>query len=143
MHFEVSLVVKVPRAKAYSSYTDFEAMPRWSKDKREVKVVRREGDTVYIERASGTRGSREVREMKLSPPDRVESEGETTFTRTKSVVRFEEVPEGTRVTASLDVKLKGRWSWVLKTQGKTEAESSAMEELMSFAKYVEGGPDFT
>jgi len=78
--------------------------------------------------------------MKLFPLERVESLGETKFTRTRSVVRFDEVPEGTRITASLDVELKGRWSWVFKTQGKAEAESSAMEELSSFAKYVESGP---
>jgi uncharacterized protein YndB with AHSA1/START domain len=143
MHFEVSLVVRVPRAKVYSSYTDFESMPRWSKDKQEVRVARREGSTVYLERASGTRGSRGTREMKLFPPERVESEVETRFTRTRSVTRFDDVPEGTRITASLDVELKGRWSWVFKTQGKAEAESSAMEELSSFARYVEGAPGST
>jgi len=143
MHFEVSLVVKVPRAKAYSSYTDFEAMPRWSKDKHEVKVARREGNIVYIERIQGAGAIRGAREMKLFPPERVESEGESRFTRTRSVVRFDEVPEGTRMTASLDVELKGRWSWVFKTRGKAEVESSAMEELSSFAKYVEGAPAST
>jgi len=138
MHFEVSLVVKVPRARVYSSYTDFESMPRWSKDKHQVRVARREGDTVYLERASGAGGSMRAREIKLLPPERVESEGETVLTRTRSVVRFDEAPEGTRITASLDVELKGRWAWVFKTQRKEEAESSAMEELSSFAKYVEG-----
>ena len=76
--------------------------------------------------------------MKLFPPERVESQGETRLTRTKSVVGFEEVPEGTRITASLDVELKGRWAWVFKTQGTAQAETSAMEELRSFARYVEG-----
>jgi uncharacterized membrane protein len=143
MHFEVSLVVKVPRAKAYSSYTDFEAVPKWSKDKHEVKVARREGNTVYIERSPGTGAISGAKEMRLYPPERVESEGETRFTRTKSVVRFDEVAEGTRITASLDVELKGRWSWIFKTQGKADAESSAMEELSSFARYVEGVPGST
>jgi hypothetical protein len=140
MHFEVSLVVKVPRTKTYSSYTDFEAMPRWSKDKHEVKVTRGEGGIVHIERTPGTGAIRGAGEMRLFPPERVESQGETRFTRTRSVVRFDEVPEGTRITASLDVELKGRWSWFFKTQRKAEAESSAMEELSSFAKYVEGSP---
>ena len=143
MHFEVSLVVRVPRAEAYSSYTDFESIPRWSKDKHEVRVARREGDTVYLERTSGAGGGRGAKEMKLFPPERVESAGETRLTKTRSIVRFDEVPEGTRVTASLDVELKGRWSWVFKTQGKADAESSAMEELSSFAKYVEGAPSST
>ena len=137
MRFEVSLIIRVPRDKAYSAYTDFEATPRWSRQKHGVKVSRREGDTVYLEGTSGQGGSQRAREMKLFPPERVESEGETRFARTRSVVRFEEVPEGTRVSASLDVQIKGRWSWILKTRGKAEAESSAIEELNSFARYVE------
>jgi uncharacterized membrane protein len=140
MRFEVSIVVRVPRDKVYSAYTDFEAAPKWSKRRDEVRVSRREGNTVYLERASGSGGRREAREMKLFPPERVESENETRFTRIRSVTRFEEVPEGTRVTASLDVQIKGRWSWIMKTQGKAEVESSAMEELRSFARYAEGLP---
>jgi uncharacterized membrane protein len=141
MHFEVSILVKVPRDNAYSVYTDFEAMPRWSGQKQGVKVARREGNAVYLERASAGTGRKVIREMRLFPPERVESEGETRFTRTRSIVRFEEVAEGTKVTASLEVQLKGRWGWVLKTRGKAEAESSAMEELTSFASYVQGLPD--
>jgi uncharacterized protein YndB with AHSA1/START domain len=138
MHFEASLVVKVPRGEAYSAYTDFEAMPKWSKDKHEVKVSRREGNIVHLQSTSGTGGPQRDRVMAVFPPERVESEGETRFTRTRSVVRFEEVPEGTKVTASLDVELKGRWSWVFKTHGRSEVESSALAELGSFAAYVEG-----
>ena len=140
MRYEASLVVKVPRDKAYSAYTDFESMPKWSKQKLEVKVSRREGDAVYLEGTSGTQGRKKARELRLFPPERVESEGETRFTRTKSVVTFGEVPEGTRVTASLEVRFKGRWSWILRTRGRTEAESSALEELASFAKYAEALP---
>ena len=143
MHFEVSLIVRVPREKAYSSYTDFEAMPRWSKDKHEVRVSRKEGSTVYLERTSRTGNSQGAQEVHLFPPERVESQGETTLTRTRSVVSFEEVPGGTRTTASLDVELKGRWSWIFKTQGKAQAEAAAMEELRSFARYVEGLSDST
>jgi uncharacterized membrane protein len=140
MHFEVSLIVRVPCGKAYSAYSDFEAMPRWSSQKQMVRVSKREGNTVYLEMAPGAGGRRTAREMKLFPPKRIESEGETKFTRTKSVVSFEKVPEGTKVTASLDVQVKGRWSWVLRTRGKTEVESSALEELTSFARYAEKLP---
>jgi len=140
MRFEVSTVAKTSRTRAYAAYTDFEAIPRWSKDKHDVRVIGREGDTVYIERTPGTGSSRGARKMKLFPPEKVESEMETRLTRIMSVVNFDEVPEGTRITASLEVELKGRWSWLFKTQGKAEAESSAMEELKSFARYVEGAP---
>ena len=135
MHFEVSLTVKAPRAKAYSAYTDFEAMPRWSKQCSSVRVGRSGGDTVRLEIGGG--GRTVVRELRLFPPERVESEGETRLTRTKSAVTFEDVPGGTRVTASLDVDFKGRWGWVFRTRSAEEAESSAMEELASFAGYAE------
>jgi len=140
VHFEVSLVVGVPREKAYSAYTDFEAMPKWSKDKSEVKVSRREGNTVFLETASGAGGGQGPRQVKLFPPERVESQVETRLTRAMSIVSFSEAPEGTRITASLDVDVKGRWSWLFRTHGRSEAESSAMEELKSFALYVEGSP---
>jgi len=121
MHYEVSLVVKAPRERAYSAYVNLESMQKWSKQRASIEQVRSVAER-----------------LKLFPPERVESEGETRSRRTKSVVTFEEVPEGTRVTASLDVQLKGRWSWILRTRGKADAESSAMEELASFARYVEG-----
>ena len=143
MHFEASLVARVPREKAFASYADFEAIPKWSKDKREVRVSRREGDTVHLVTISRTGAGQGARVVKLFPPERVESWGETRLTRTTSIVRFEDAPEGTTITASLDVELKGRWSWIFKTQGKAEAESSAMEELRSFARYVEGIPEST
>ncbi len=139
MRFEVSLIIKVPRDEAYSAYTDFEAMPKWSRQKRVVRVARREGNTVYLEGSAGT-GRKAVKEIRLFPPERVESGGETRFTRTTSVVKFEEVAEGTRVTASLEVRFRGRWGWVLRTRGRAEAESSALEELTSFAKHVEALP---
>ena len=138
MHSEASVIVGVPRDRVYSAYADFEAMPRWSKKTKAVTVAKRDGDTVHLEVLSN--GRRAVATMKLSPPERVESEAETRFTRVRSAVSFEEVDGGTRVTASMDVVFKGRWGWVLKTQGKTEAESSAMEELTSFAGYAESLP---
>ena len=140
MHFEVSLIVKVPRDKAYSAYTDFEALPKWSGQKQEIRVARREGNAVYLEKVPAGTGRREVREMRLFPPERVESEGETRFARTRSIVTFEDATGGTKVTASLDMQLKGRWGWILRTRGKADAESSAMDELASFAKYAEGLP---
>ena len=138
MHYEVSCTVKVPKLKAYSAYTDFEATPRWSRRSGTVRMVRREGGTARLEMES--KGRTIFREMKLFPPERVESEGETRFTRTKNTVIFEEVPAGTKVTASLDVYVKGRWGWVFRTGNNAETESSALEELASFARYVEGLP---
>ncbi|MDG6989378.1 MAG: SRPBCC family protein [Nitrososphaerota archaeon] len=136
MRFEVSLVVRTSRNRAYAAYTDFEAMPKWSKQMRAVTVTRNEGGrvTIGITMASGKRASRDIR---LVTPARVESDGETRFTLAKSTVEFEETTGGTRVTALLEVRFKGHWGWILKTRGKMEAEASAMEELEAFAKYAE------
>ena len=134
--------MKAPREKVYAAYTDFEAWPKWSRQVTAVRVVGREGATVHIESEGVRSGTPRISaaELTLSPPDRVETEGETRFTRTRRTVRFEEVPEGTKVTALLDVQVKGRWSWVFSPRGKEEAESSAREGLVAFASYVESLP---
>ncbi|HUI86564.1 MAG TPA: SRPBCC family protein [Nitrososphaerales archaeon] len=142
MHLEVSLTAKVPREKAYKAYTDFESMPKWWTPLASVKVTKREGDTVHldIEGVSGGRRRNVPRTVQLSPPCLVESESETRFTKTKRSVMFEEVPEGTRITAKLDVKVRGAWARVLTTRDSDETESSALEELAAFTNYVEGLP---
>jgi uncharacterized protein YndB with AHSA1/START domain len=142
LHAEVSYVVRAKREKVYAAYTDFEAWPKWSKSTTAVRVVKREGGTARIESTtvSGGRPHNTVAELVLSPPQGVETEGKTRLTRTRRTVRFEDVPEGTKVTAVLDVGVSGLWALVFKPLGKDEAESSALEGLRSFADYVEGLP---
>lgn len=139
MHVEVSTVVRAPREKVYAAYTDFEAWPKWSRQTATVRVVSREGGVVSIESqtASGGRPRVTVAKLTLSPPEWVETGGETRFLRTRRTVRFEDVPDGTKVTAVLDVRVKGFWAWVFASRGKDEAESFAREGLRSFAGYVE------
>ncbi len=134
--------MRAPREKVYAAYTDFEAMPRWSRQVTAVRVVGREGAMVRMESEghSGGRPQVSVAMLTLSPPERVETESETRFTRTRRTVRFEEAPEGTRVTAVLDVRVKGVWACVLSPRGRELAESSAREGLASFAEHVENLP---
>jgi len=141
MHFETSLTMNVPRAKAYAAFTDFESMPKWSKQVMTVRVLRRDGDTVYLvaQSASNERSRTATRTMRLFPQTRVESEGETRFVYTRRAVLFEEVASGmTKVTAILDVRIKGFWGLVLTSPRSETAEASVVEELASFGKYVEG-----
>jgi len=140
LHFEVSLIVKAQREKVYSAYTDFEAWPKWSKQTAKARVLGREGATVSVESeaASSGRPRISIAKLTLTPPQSVETESSTRLTKTKKTVRFEEVPEGTKVTAALDVQVKGRWAWVFAPREWDEAKSSASEALKSFAEYVEG-----
>jgi uncharacterized membrane protein len=139
MHFETSLTLNVPPARAYAAFTDFESMPKWSKQVTSVRVVAREGDSVQLEAESASGGMSRVarRTMRLFPPVRVESEGETRLTHTKRAVLFEEVATGTKVTAILDVRVKGFWGLFLSTPESDSAEASVVEELASFGRYAE------
>lgn len=131
--------MKAPREKVYAAYTDFEAWPKWSRQTTNVRVVGREGGTVHIESRvpSSDRPRISLAKLTLSPPEKVETEGGTRFTKTRRTVRFEDVPQGTKVTAVLDVQVKGMWTSIFVPRGKDEAESSAREGLRSFAEYVE------
>jgi uncharacterized protein YndB with AHSA1/START domain len=142
LHVEVSYVVKAKREKVYAAYTDFEAWPKWSKSTTAVRVIKRKGGTVSIESetVSGGRPRITVAKLMLSPPEEVETEGETRLTMTRRTVRFEDVPSGTKVTAVLDVWVTGLWAWAFAPRGKIETESSVLEGLRSFAKYAESLP---
>lgn len=142
MHFETSLTVSVPRARAYEAFTDFESMSKWSKQVTTVRVIRRDGDLVYVEAESIPAGGLRAlpRAMRLFPPGKVESEGDTRFVHTRRVVIFEEVASGTNITATLDVRVKGIWRFFLSTPDNQNAEASVVEELASFGRYVEGLP---
>jgi len=142
VHLETAVTVRATRDKVYTAYTDFESMSKWAKVRGAVTVTRREGDSVYLESEGGPNRRRRKadRRLKLTEPSLVESESETRFTRTKRTVSFEEVPEGTRVTARLDVQVKGLWAKLLATRESEEFEPQIREELASFARYVEGLP---
>ena len=142
VHIEASVTVKAPREKVFAAYTDFESMKKWSKTSASVLVTDREGDMVYLEAgaSSGRRSRMGSLALRLTQPRMVESESETMFTRTKRRVAFEEVPEGTRVTATLDVEVKGLWSKIMATREREEFEPEILQELESFAQYVEGLP---
>ena len=140
MHYEASVMVKAPVQKTYSAYVEFESMPKWSKQASAVRILKKEGDTVQLEvEAPSSGGNRRVTtELRLCPFESVESGGETRFTRTRRTVSFAAAPEGTTVTASLEISMKGIWGLILRTRGKAEVEAAASDELASFARYVEG-----
>ena len=122
---------------AYEAFTNFETMPLWSRTSKAVRVLERQGDTVSLQVTDSRSGTVGTRRLKLTPPGSVESESETRFTRTKMMVEFREVPEGTMITATLEVRVKGGWSRVLTTRGRDEVEPSARQELTAFVNYAE------
>ncbi len=142
MHLEVSAGLNVPPETAFSAFTDFESMPKWSKGLVSVRVTKREGDVVFFEtlESSPTGEVRKVAGSVTLSDNRVDSKTETRFSVVTRSVVFDAAPGGgTTVTAALDIEFKGLWGAVLRSRAKKEkAETSAREELASFARYVEG-----
>lgn len=135
-------MVNAELEKVYAAYVDFEAMPHWSRHLKSVRVTGRDGDTVHLEsEVISSEGDERTRvgKLRLFPSEKVVSESETRFTRSIRTVVFEHMPDiRTRVTAILDVQVKGLWSLVLRPGvRKEDAEASALEELDSFARFVE------
>ncbi len=140
MHVEASQVVRAPRERVYAAYADFESWPKWSKRLKRVRIVEANGNTVSLETEAERGGRTRVSSTRLTLSEgfKSETESETKLTMTKRTVKFEDVPEGTKVTAVLDVHVKGLWSALFVPRGRAEEESTAMEGLKSFAEYVEG-----
>jgi len=142
LHVEVTILVRSPLEKTYAAYTDFESWPKWSAQTTEVKVIERNGDVAKIKSTSrpNERARVSTTNLVLTPPVKVESTSQKRLTRTRRTVKFEGAPEGTKVTAVLDVRVNGFWRVIFAPTGREEAESFAQEGLKSFASYVESLP---
>ncbi len=142
MHLEVAKVIKAPRERVFSAYADIESMPKWSRSLSAARVISREGGMITYEGEASSRGGTRkfAGTLRVVPPERAETESETRFVETKAVVSFAVVPEGTKVTTTLDVNAKGIWAKLLSTQSRADLDSRARENLELFAKYVEGLP---
>jgi len=142
VHVEVQQIVRAPLGKVYAAYTDFESWPKWSNQVNSVTILRKEGTLTRIRTdvLQHDRTVAYVTDLTASPQQRVEAADETRTTRRRRTVTFEDLPDGTRVTAQLDVLVKGWWSAIFVPRGREEAEASAREGLAAFASYVEGIP---
>jgi hypothetical protein len=72
----------------------------------------------------------------LTPPERVDVQGEMAGITNTSVWKFESLPEGSRVTVSVEARLP----WRLKVIGplvKRQFQAIVREWLQDLAKYVE------
>jgi hypothetical protein len=80
--------------------------------------------------------SHEDREAYLTPPERVDVEGEMEGIANTSVWRFESAPNGSRVTVIIEAPLP----WRLKVMGplvKRQFQAVVRDWMQDLAKYVE------
>ncbi len=113
MHIEQTQVVKAPRD-VFQTFADSEAWPKFSTFFMRVTVKERAGNIALFDtevRVMGRKTKRSEKQV-LTPPEQVRFEGEMGGSTNTTVWKFEPIPDVTRLTAVLDVQLKG-WAKVL------------------------------
>ena len=132
-------LVKAPRQQVFEAWTDCEAWPRWDPVVfTEVTVTERAGNTVRLGAQVKVMGLRTRRTEKhvLTPPERVEVEGEIRGMTNTTVWTFEEAPEGTTVTAVANAQLKGLLR-LLEPLVRWQGRTVLRQWMRAFANYVE------
>jgi carbon monoxide dehydrogenase subunit G len=140
MHIEQVQVVKAPRDKVYAAFTDFESWPTFQKLFTRVKILDRTGDAVRIDtdvHILGRTVSRTEVHV-LSPPDRIHVQGETESASNTTDWAFEPIPEGTRLTANVEIGGSGL-TRLLGPFAKRQAHAMLRDWMLAFAKHVEAG----
>ena len=138
MRIEQAQLVKAPREQVFQTWTDYEKWPSWSVLFPRVTVTERAGNTVHLDEDIKIMGRIAKRTEKhvLTPPDRVLVGGETEDAANTSVWKFEAVPEGTLLTATVEAELKGLTK-VLGPLAKRQLKTMLRKEMQAFAKYAE------
>jgi uncharacterized protein YndB with AHSA1/START domain len=107
LHIEQTLVVKAPREQVFQAWTDYENWPRYFDFFTRVTVTERAGNTALLDTEVKFMGRDAKRAEKhvLTPPERVDVEGEMEGMTNTTVWKFESVPQGTRLTAIVEARL--------------------------------------
>jgi len=132
-------VIKAPREKVWEVAANPESMLKWWPGSKSVEILSREGNTMTV-RGVGTMGNKEVtmtEKWTLHPQEKIETDIFEGPALGSSVQTFEEVPEGTKVVWSSDVKFKGILGSVLGRLLWLKIKGSVGEPLQNMAKYIE------
>src|SRR5262245_15191559 len=138
MRVEQVQVVRAPREQVFQTWTDYEAWPTFADVFAAVKVTERTGNTVLLNMKTKFMGRTMGRTERISlkPPEQIQVVGETEVATSTTHWTFESVPEGTLVTAVMDVELIGL-AKVLRVFAKRRGQTGLRDWLRGFAKYVE------
>jgi uncharacterized protein YndB with AHSA1/START domain len=136
---EQAQLVKAPRERVFQVWTDCEAWPRWDPGVfTRVTVTERAGNTAHVDAEVKFMGLKRSRTEKhvLTPPEKVEVEGEMLGATNTTVWKFEAVPEGTLLTAVLDMQFNGLLK-LLEFIAARQARRGLREWMRALAKYAE------
>ena len=136
---EISRVIKAPRGKVWEVAADPKSMLQWWPGSKSVDILNQEGNTMTV-KGVGTEGGREVtmtEKWTLHPQETIEIEFLEAPFLGSSVQLFEEVPEGTKVTWSSDIRFKGVLGNVLGRLLWSRAKDTLGQPLEEMARYIE------
>ena len=139
VRLELEQLVRAPRDRVYAVWNDCEAWPTWDPVIfKRVTVAERKGNTRRLEASVKFMGRAMTRteDHVLTPPDKVEVRGGVPGIANTTEWRFEPAPEGTRLTAVLEVQLAG----FLKVLGPVvgwQARSVTRRWMEALASHVE------
>ena len=135
----VSRVIKAPRGKVWEVAANPESMLKWWPGSKSLDILSREGNTITI-RGTGTEAGREVtmtEKWTLHPPEKIELEILEGPILGSAIQTYEEVPEGTKVTWSSDIRFKGVLGKILAKLIGSRVQESAAQPLENLARYIE------
>lgn len=139
IHFEYSFVVKAPKEKVFKIWQDFESAPKWSTTLKSAKVVKRDGNMVYVETSSTMMGRSVTGHQKhtLQSPDRDEVESTSNAGSARQILTIESVPDGTRIVMIAEFEPKGILGRFFALASKGKIDSMFRAETESFSRYAE------
>jgi len=135
----VSRVIKAPRGKVWEVAANPESMLKWWPGSKSLDILSREGNTITI-RGTGTEAGREVtmtEKWTLHPPEKIELEILEGPILGSAIQTYEEVPEGTKVTWSSDIRFKGVLGKILAKLIGSKLQEHAAQPLENLARYIE------
>ncbi len=139
MRTEYSQLVKAPRERVFEALTDYEAIPTWDRVMfKRVSVTQRGPNTATLDadvRFMGMKMRRMERHV-LTPPEKVEVDGSVRNAINTTVWTLRTVPEGTILTAELEVEFKGLLK-LLQPIAERQMRTVLPEWMREFAGYVE------
>ncbi len=131
--------MKAPRERVFEALTDYEAIPTWDRVMfKRVSVTQRGPNTATLDadvRFMGMKMRRMERHV-LTPPEKVEVDGSVRNAINTTVWTLRTVPEGTILTAELEVEFKGLLK-LLQPIAERQMRTVLPEWMREFAGYVE------
>jgi ribosome-associated toxin RatA of RatAB toxin-antitoxin module len=138
MRIEDTQIVKAAREEVFEKWTDCEAWPTWLPVFTRVDVTQRAGNVVRLSLDMKVKGLtlKRTETHVLTPPEKVEVEGAIRGVRNTTLWTFQEVPDGTRVSAVVDGDVSP-WLKPLEPLIRSQLRRALRDSLDAFAEYVE------